>query len=44
MLTRLSIAAALLLIALANHARPYQCATDIECEQEEAARCWILCQ
>jgi hypothetical protein len=40
------IAAALLVIAAtaANHSRPYECHTDIECEAEEAARCWFLCQ
>lgn len=40
-------AAALLLILAAqafNYARPYTCQTDTECEAEEAARCWILCQ
>ena len=40
-------AAALLLILAAsafNQARPYTCQTDTECEAEEAARCWILCQ
>ena len=40
-------AAALLLILAAqafNMARPYDCQTDTECEAEEAARCWILCQ
>lgn len=41
----LILAAALLIIAaIADHNRPYQCHTDIECEAEEAARCWILCQ
>ena len=39
--------AALLLILGAqafNMARPYNCQTDTECDAEEAARCWILCQ
>jgi hypothetical protein len=42
-----TIAAAALLViaaAAANHARPYDCNTDTECEQQAAARCWILCQ
>jgi hypothetical protein len=39
-------AAALLVMAAAaaNHAIPYQCETDTECEREAAARCWMLCQ
>ena len=40
-------AAALWLILAAaaiDQARPYNCETDAECEAEEAARCWILCQ
>jgi hypothetical protein len=24
--------------------RPYECGTDTDCEAEEAARCWILCE
>ena len=47
MTTLKTITAAALLVlaaAAANHARPYDCHTDNECEQEEAARCWILCQ
>jgi hypothetical protein len=41
-----TIAAILILAALAavNYSRPYDCTTDSECEAEEAARCWILCQ
>ena len=41
-----TLAALLLILAAAafNHARPYNCQTDTECEAEEAARCWILCQ
>ena len=39
-------AAALLVLAAAaaNEARPYQCETDTECQQEAALRCWIFCQ
>jgi hypothetical protein len=40
-------AAAILIVAAlaaANYSRPYDCTTDSECEAEEAARCWILCQ
>ena len=38
--------AALLVVAAAaaNNAIGYDCHTDTECEAEEAARCWILCQ
>ena len=43
-----TITAALALFILAaaaiDQARPYTCETDTECEAEEAARCWILCQ
>jgi len=44
--TTYTLAALLLLIAAQayNLARPYDCTTDTECEAEEAARCWILCQ
>lgn len=46
--TTLTAAAALVLLILAaqaaNLARPYNCETDTECEAEELARCWILCQ
>lgn len=38
------IAALPALLILAALARPYNCQTDTECEAEEAARCWILCQ
>lgn len=27
-----------------DHTRRDNCQTDTECEAEEAARCWILCQ
>lgn len=42
----LTAAALLLVLAAAtfNQARPYNCETDTECEAEELARCWILCQ
>jgi len=39
-----TIAAALLVLAAANQAIPYQCETDTECQQEAELRCWILCQ
>ena len=44
--TTYTLAAALLMLAAQafNLARPYDCQTDTECEAEEAARCWILCQ
>ena len=47
MTTLKAITAAALLVmaaAAANEARPYDCQTDTECQQEAAARCWILCQ
>jgi len=24
--------------------RPYECDTDTDCEAQDAARCWILCE
>jgi hypothetical protein len=36
--------ALLMMAAAADYTMPYQCETDTECQQEAAARCWILCQ
>ena len=42
--TMTAFANAILAAQAFNMTRPYSCQTDTECEAEEAARCWILCQ
>jgi hypothetical protein len=38
-----ALLALLFVLAYATAETEYQCHTDIECEAEEARKCWILC-